>query len=191
MADFAESVLATHLRRDSAQAAIKTKLRGRKLLLESAATVGIGEAATRRPRGAKARGSSSSLACAGSSRASRRGVLLAAAREVTYEQLRRQHALWQTYAAETLRGANDAAEAAHLADQMDWHGARVRVLRSACQAYAHAEGLVLVETQRMLLLLSESKRVWLPKAGLVVELSLPPGLRAGQAVQLEADKHVA
>ena len=99
------------------------------------------------------------------SRAARRKVLIEAVRSVTYEQLLQQHAAWQKYAAHALRAAKDAVEASQLMNQLDWHGARIRVVHSRCGSYEHAVGLVLAETKRMLLLLSETKRVWVPKVG--------------------------
>ena len=192
--EFAEAVLTDHSRRDVAQATIKSKLRGRKLLLENAVTIAPGE--LRRPRRSSAAGTAAGkgkrtrLAGAGMSRAARRNVLIEAVRSVTYEQLLQQHAAWQEYAAHALRAAKDASEASQLMNQLDWHGARVRVVHSRCGSYEHAVGLVLAETKRMLLLLSETKRVWVPKVGSVVELTLPAACPCGQpSVQCEAEKH--
>jgi RNase P/RNase MRP subunit p29 len=75
-------------------------------------------------------------------------------------------------------------------NQLDWHGARLRVVHSRCGSYEHAVGLVLAETKRMLLLLSETKRVWVPKVGSVVELTLPAASPCELlSVQCEAEHH--
>ena len=189
--DFVENVLAAHHRRDVAQAAIKSKLRGRRLLLESAATIGVGEAA-RRPRPVIAEPGSREkrLAGKGTGRTARRKVLLAAASAVSYEQLQQQHSLWRAYAAESLCATKTDDEAARLIGHMDWHGASVRVVKCACPSHLHAEGLLLAETRRMLLLLKEERRVWIPKVGTVIEIGLPTGLRVGESIQCDAATHI-
>lgn len=191
--DFVEAVLASHCRRDAAQATIKTKLRGRRLLLESAATVAPGEATRRNKRRQKpAAAASTATRLASCPRRVRRAAILAAVREVTYEQLLRQNQLWSKYAAESLGRISDAAAQVSVMVQLDWHGARVCVVRSSCASHAGAAGLVLTETRRMLLLVSDSRRVWVPKAGTTVEVALPDGQRGGGlVVQCDASARVS
>lgn len=187
--NFVDALLARHHRRESAQATVKSKLRGRRVLLESVSTVAPGELVKGR-RSSAAPGATRALASAGVSRAARRKVMLAAASEVSYEQQLQQHSHWVTYAADALQSAKDAEAAIDLMANVDWHGAHMCVVSSASPSHEHAAGLVLAETRRMLLLLSERRRVWVPKRGTIVEVQLPPGTRAGEVVRLEADKHV-
>ena len=191
--DFVEATLSEHCRRDAAQATMKSKLRGRRLLLESAATVALGEVDTRRAkrsRAATASAASTITRLASRPRRERRASMLTAVREVTYDQLLRRNQLWSDYAVACVGGVADVTEQARLVGQLDWHGARVRVVRSVCASHANASGLVLVETRRMLLLLRNARRVWVPKAGTLLEVALPPGLRCGQAVECDASARV-
>ena len=118
-------------------------------------------------------------------RARRRAMLLEAAAEVTYVQLLQQHQAWLDYAAPAVRGVAADGLPALLA-KLDWHGARVRVTRSKSTAYADAHGLVLTETRRMLLLLNETRRAWIPKTGTAVEVTLPDG-KVAQCEAAERD----
>lgn len=170
MATFVDSILSTACRRDVAQNAIKTKLRGRRLLLEHGAhTVAPGDS-TKKRRTKRVAARTEPLP----NRKQRRMLLLSAAKEVTFPQLQKQHAAWMEYAKTELRRVS-ADRHETLVSHLDWHGASVRVVRSASEAHANCSGLVLTETRRMLLLLSESRRVWVPKAGTSLELCLPDG----------------
>ena len=198
MSGFVAATLTATCRTDVVDKTLHSKLRGKKLLLENAQrTVASGEDRPAKKRAARRdaerRRQEGRVACV--PRAARRSNLLAAAAEVTYEQLQRQHDLWRTYAREALGAAEDADELAQLVTRLDWHGAQLRVVRSASAAHAHAEGLVLAETQRMLLLLSSAaRRVWVPKRGTVVELVLPAGLRQSRvpsSLQCDAGVHHA
>ena len=96
---------------------------------------------------------------------------------MTYEQLLRHHEVWANYARSTLGslpGVDEQARVAHL----DWHGARVRVDQSPSVPEVNTRGLVLSETRRMLLLLNESTRAWVPKTGRTLEITLPDGSTA-------------
>lgn len=186
---FVEAVLAPACRRDAVQSTLKAKLRGKKLLLENAATVALGEA--RKRRSVTARGSASGFECSSSSshpgrtpngcdghisrRTSRRTMLLSATREVAFEEMGLQNIAWNRYAQCTLASAPPGADLSDQVGRLDWHGARVKVVQSKCEAYASAEGLVLTETKRMLLLIRKDRRMWIPKQGTTVELVLPGG----------------
>ena len=87
-------------------------------------------------------------------------MLLQAAAQVTYEELLAQHSRWREYATSCLQSVA-AERRPGLISVLDWHGARVCVLKSANAVHASACGLVLSETQRMLLLLSETRRAWI------------------------------
>eukprot|EP00322_Chrysochromulina_rotalis_P019835 CAMPEP_0115848708 /NCGR_PEP_ID=MMETSP0287-20121206/11066_1 /TAXON_ID=412157 /ORGANISM="Chrysochromulina rotalis, Strain UIO044" /LENGTH=194 /DNA_ID=CAMNT_0003302639 /DNA_START=14 /DNA_END=598 /DNA_ORIENTATION=+ len=191
--DFVESVLVAHGRRDVAQATIKSKLRGRKLLMESIATVAPDQA-TRRPRRANPHTANKSTRLAGpsTSRASRRRELLRAVREVSYEQVLQQHNLWTDYASDVLLSAKSETELSRLVEQIDWHGAQVRVVRSKCPSHLQATGIAVAETRRMLLLLNDSRRAWIPKNGTLIEFILPSEVQMRlqtEAVQCEAERH--
>ena len=181
---FVAQTLAPSSRTDAVQAVRKSKVRGKKLLLESATTVGLGEE-TRKSKSKSSRsGSSSGGSNGGANRAARKQALVAATKEVSYAQLLHQHKAWLEYASAALAAPGAASDAVNRLARIDWHGARLRVVRSACAAYGGAEGLVLAETARMLLLLSEQRRVWIPKVGTLVEiqgLDLPPSV-----LQIEA-----
>lgn len=174
---FLESVLSESLRKDSVQAAINNKVRGKRLLLERIIMKPPpGERAKRRGKeavGEATSGSSSSSEkrpARPAKRKERRKLLLDAARQVTYEQLQMQNAAWnQFYQQQAI--ANDQQ-----AQQMDWHGARVRVVQSASATHSGLEGLVLTETERMLLVVtSNEKRGWVPKSGTTIGLVLADG----------------
>lgn len=189
--EFVAAALAPSCRPEAAQAALKSKLRGKKLLLERATTVALGETRNKRASGGGGGGSSNSSSHKSSTtRAARRQALLEAASQVTYEQLLGQHEAWIVYAREApaALAAKNALPAAGgqsaLFARLDWHGARLRVVRSACPSHASAEGLVLAETRRMLLLLNATRRAWVPKAGTLVEITMP----SGGVVQCEATR---
>ena len=181
---FVQECLASN-RRETIETALRTKLRGRKLLLERAVTVAAGEGVKQAPtKAAKGAGSGGGGGGGGSSsrgsggpvlkRRARQSLLEQAVREVTYESLQRQHTAWSEYAAEALARA-PAGRAAAEAAKLDRHGAPLRVVRSASSSHARAEGLLLTETRRMLVLLGPSRLVWVPKAGTCVEMRLPGG----------------
>ena len=162
-------------RQANIEASLRTKLRGRKLLLERSRTYAAGEGVreTSASNHVKSRGSSGGSS--GTRRRERKGLLDRSVREVTYGQLQRQHTAWVEYAQASLsRGA--------LAERLDRHGAPLRVVSSASSVHASAEGLLLAETRRMLALLGPSRLVWVPKERTVVEITLPAGYGT---VQLE------
>ena len=175
--DFVEQVLSASCRSEVAQKNNKEKLRGKKLLLESVTTrVAPGETARKKSRSASVRRGVAS-------RKERRALLLKAVRAVTHEQLQRQHTAWSEYVKSSLSTVPPADRPARLVT-LDWHGAHLRVAQCSSPSHASAQGLVLAETRRMLLLLSASRRVWVPKAGTVVEIALPDG----SAVRCEAER---
>ena len=165
--NFVDGVLKGTIRREQAQAAVKNKLRGKRLLLETPRDAM--QKVRRKKKGAAA------VARSTPNRTERRALLLEAAAQITYEQLLRQHDAWLAYAEPALLGVVAAEGISEVVSRLDWHGARVRVVRSACTSHADAHGLVLTETRRMLLLLSETRRAWIPKAGTTLELTLPRG----------------
>ena len=167
MAAFVDSVLSSSCRPKEHEKAVSSKLRGKRLLLENVRTVAPGEVSSKRRRRPAKQPSPPAA-----NRARRRALLLEAVAQVTYEQLLPQHTAWLAYAEAELRAAPAAEPLAVLA-RLDWHGARVRVAQSASAAHANCHGLVLSETRRMLLLLNDSRRAWVPKAGTTVEITLP------------------
>ena len=169
---FVESVLAASCRKEQAQSAIKNKVRGKRLLLEHGAhTVAPGETLRRMKKRCQ---NMTPGTTPRPNRARRRELLLDAVAKVTHDQLLTQHRAWLDYAQSALH--NTAAEdRTAVVARLDWHGARVRVARSKSTAYAKLQGLVLTETRRMLLLLSETRRTWIPKVGTAVEVTLPNG----------------
>jgi RNase P/RNase MRP subunit p29 len=175
--EFVTDVLSLSTRRDRVEAAIKAKLRGKKLLLESATTLAPGELKRKKKK--------PSQKVRAQPRAVRRRQLLEAAAVVTYEQLQRQHIVWEDYVRSSL-GAIFGADMNAKALQLDWHGAHLRVVSSLSPSHTGAQGLLLAETRRMLLLLSATRRLWVPKAGTIVELALPNGYLA----QCEAVRHM-
>ena len=192
--DFVATTLNAVCRREAADVQIKSKLRGRKLLLESARTVGLDTGDERPAKKRRAHKEEEQLRrdarLSRTSRAQRRCALLVAVREVTHEQLLQQHRQWTEYAREALEVARDAAHVSELVTQLDWHGAQLRVLHSQSPVHDCATGFMLAETERMLLLLNPTKRVWVPKAGARVEIMLPAGLRSGCATaQVDAGSH--
>ena len=184
---FVESILSTACRREVTQNTVKTKLRGKRLLLEHGAhTVAPGAELARKRRKTVKRATNGPPP---PNRARRREMLLEAAAQVTFEQLQKQHSAWLEYAEEELRRV-PADRRPTLVSQIDWHGARVRVVRSTSAAHASCHGLVLTETRRMLLLLNETRRAWVPKAGTSIEVTLPTGAGAscGGVATCEAER---
>ena len=180
--EFVAAALAPSCRPEAAQAALKSKLRGKKLLLERATTVALSETKKRASGSSSSSSSHGSRKSSSTTRAARRKVLLEAASQVTYEQLLRQHEAWKVYTRDALGNKTGLPDA--LLARLDWHGARVRVVRCACASHASAEGLILAETRRMLLLLNATRRAWVPKAGTLVEITMP----SGGVVQCEATR---
>ena len=183
--DFAADVLSASCRPEAAQAAIKSKLRGKRLLLESAVTVAPGELRTAAARRSSKRNATERLAMG--SRTERRAQLLAAARDITFEQMLSQHKAWQEYYVAAVAAAPAAESLAQRVARMDWVGARVvRVVCERCQAHTSASGFILAETARMLLLISDSRHIWLPKQDACVDIALPDG----QTVECDARARV-
>ena len=170
--EFVNSVLSSSCRPKEHEKAVSTKLRGKRLLLENVRTVAPGEIKKRRKQPAK------QAAPPVANRKRRRALLLEAVAQVTYEQLLPQHTAWLAYAEAELRSAPAASEPSAVLAQLDWHGARVRVDQSPSVPEVNTRGLVLSETRRMLLLLNESTRAWVPKTGRTLEITLPDGSTA-------------
>ena len=163
-------------RRETIESSLRSKLRGRKLLLERSKTVAAGEGVEqRRPKGRRAAAATRGGGAAPPRRRQRHELLERAVREVSFEQLQRQHERWAQYALSVLSDA-PSSRVGELAERLDRHGAPARVVRSASAAHASAEGLLLAETRRMLVLLSASRLAWVPKEGTTIEVRLPGGL---------------
>lgn len=190
MSDFVQSLLIAHLRGEAAQAAIKVKLRGRRLLLERAAS--LSPAISRQERNVTPGQTCSIIASNRVPRRARRSTLLAAANKVTFEQLSRQHDTWMAYAAAALSTCREASEVANVMQHIDWHAAQARVIASSSDCHSNASGLILAETKRMLLVATNTRRVWIPKKGTTLEIKLPHQRAVGGLAEFfpcDAAKH--
>lgn len=170
---WATTVLSDACRRDTVQGAIKNKLRGKRLLLERAVTLPPHVASSRQSRQTAA-GSNTARIASGrpgtkAKRKDRKKLLAAATKAVSYEQALLQHAAWNDF-----YRANYSASV-RVIEHMDWHGAKLRVASAASAVYASMNGIVVAETQRMLLVLNSERRAWIPKTGTTVVLLLPDG----------------
>ena len=183
--DFVESLLSSSCRREALNSTLKSKLRGKKLLLERVATVALNAVVDTKPRSAKRQVSSSSSRRTHHNRAARRTMLLEAARGVPSEQLVQQHVAWLEYARTGLASA-PGKDTSERASNLDWHGAQLSVVRSASESHACAKGVLLAETRRMLLLVDGERRAWVPKRGTVLELAMA----GGDAVQCDAERRL-
>ena len=180
--DFVQSLLSSSCRHEALNSVLKLKLRGKKLLLERVATTSLDSSQHQSRKGKK---SQSCLCKRAAKRGTRRSLLVETAKSVTWEHMQQQHLAWNEYAQTALLsvpGKDTCERALHL----DWHGAQLYVRRSAGESLAAAQGLVVAETRRMLLLANGERHLWVPKQGTVVELVLP----GGNAVQCETNRRL-
>ena len=158
--------------RHTALQAVRTKLRGRRVLLERRPP----------PRQSRSRAKEKPLP---KRRKEVQGVAMA---EASYERLETQHGLWCAYAQSCL-GAAEGSELVQALERLDRHGAWLRVARSQCPSHVSARGFVLLETQRTVVLLSEGGCVRIPKRQTTFEMRLPDGCSAPH-VMLDGDHMV-
>ena len=177
----AEAFVLSTLRtsRETAAHALKTKLVGKRVMLD------------RRPHKRsekRAAGSQESTRTAGPRRAIRAATHALALESVTFEQLQRQNALWQSHAKSALAGLGGLEQLAQALQRLDRHGCWLRAIPNSSNALS-TEGIVLLETRHTFVLVSERRRVRVLKKDTVFELRLP-GDGEAQHVRLRGDQLV-
>lgn len=105
--------------------------------------------------------------------------------EITYQQALVQHDLWRAYAKDALAAVRRPQQVARVLLGIDRHGCRMQVLSCRTPSLVGADGVVISESARTLLLLGERRRVRVPKQGTVLRVCLPAG--AGDSIPPSSD----